>query len=81
MVLVYSFELLLLPYLNLKNSYCIITEPGHGVLFLISCGSVFVEGETHPKVGVILTSMALMYRRKAIEEKSSSLVVQEVRTL
>jgi hypothetical protein len=32
-------------------------------------------------VGVILTSMALMYRRKAIEEKSSSLVVQEVRIL
>ncbi|PNY10555.1 TPR protein [Trifolium pratense] len=40
-----------------------------------------IYGETHPKVGVILTSMALMYRRKAIEEKSSSLVVQEVRTL
>ncbi|KAK2414374.1 hypothetical protein P8452_59842 [Trifolium repens] len=36
-----------------------------------------IYGETHPKVGVILTSMALIYRRKAIEEKSSSLVVQE----
>ncbi|XP_061349741.1 uncharacterized protein LOC133294980 isoform X2 [Gastrolobium bilobum] len=34
-------------------------------------------GEKHPKVGVVLTCMALMYRRKAIEEQSSSLLIQE----
>ncbi|OIW07490.1 hypothetical protein TanjilG_14436 [Lupinus angustifolius] len=34
-------------------------------------------GTTHPKVGVVLTSIALMYRRKAIEERSSSLLIQE----
>jgi len=47
----------------------------------MSCCSVFVAGEKHPKLGVVLTNMALMYRRKAIEQKSSSLMVQEVRTL
>ncbi|XP_028184928.1 uncharacterized protein LOC114371791 [Glycine soja] len=31
----------------------------------------------HPRVGVALTSIALMYRRKAIHEHSSSLLVQE----
>ncbi|RDX61543.1 hypothetical protein CR513_60222, partial [Mucuna pruriens] len=31
----------------------------------------------HPTVGVALTSIALMYRRKAIQEHSSSLLVQE----
>ncbi|KAK7292936.1 hypothetical protein RJT34_15794 [Clitoria ternatea] len=31
----------------------------------------------HPKIAVILTSIALMYRRKAIQEKSSALLVQE----
>lgn len=36
-----------------------------------------IYGEKHPKLGVVLTNMALMYRRKAIEQKSSSLVVQE----
>ncbi|XP_058767258.1 uncharacterized protein LOC131640918 [Vicia villosa] len=36
-----------------------------------------IYGEKHPKVGVVLTCMALMYRRKAIDQKSSSLMVQE----
>lgn len=36
-----------------------------------------IYGEKHPKLGTVLTNMALMYRRKAIEQKSSSLVVQE----
>lgn len=36
-----------------------------------------IYGEKHPKLGAVLTNMALMYRRKAIEQKSSSLVVQE----
>ncbi|MED6106672.1 hypothetical protein PIB30_006616 [Stylosanthes scabra] len=34
-------------------------------------------GEKHPKVGVVLTSIALMYRRRAMEERTSSLLVQE----
>ncbi|KAL1321550.1 hypothetical protein AAHE18_14G135300 [Arachis hypogaea] len=34
-------------------------------------------GEKHPKVGVVLTSIALMYRRRAMEERTSSLMVQE----
>ncbi|KAJ7961392.1 Tetratricopeptide repeat (TPR)-like superfamily protein [Quillaja saponaria] len=34
-------------------------------------------GSHHPKVGVILTCIALMFRRKAMQERSSSLLVQE----
>ncbi|XP_057436949.1 uncharacterized protein LOC130729279 [Lotus japonicus] len=34
-------------------------------------------GDRHPKVGVVLTSIALMYRRKAMQEHSSSILVQE----
>ncbi|XP_057455415.1 uncharacterized protein LOC130746717 [Lotus japonicus] len=34
-------------------------------------------GDRHPKVGVVLTSIALMYRRKAMQERSSSILVQE----
>ncbi|KAL5549858.1 hypothetical protein UlMin_000034 [Ulmus minor] len=34
-------------------------------------------GSHHPKVGVILTCIALMFQRKAIQEHSSSLVIQE----
>ncbi|KAJ1402626.1 Tetratricopeptide-like helical domain superfamily [Sesbania bispinosa] len=34
-------------------------------------------GDRHPKVGVVLTCIALMYRRKAIQEHSSSLLIQE----
>lgn len=50
--------------------------------FLVfSSVSGFVEGDRHPKVGVVLTSIALMYRRKAMQERSSSILVQEVRTL
>lgn len=47
--------------------------------FLVfSSVSGFVEGDRHPKVGVVLTSIALMYRRKAMQEHSSSILVQEV---
>lgn len=35
-------------------------------------------GSHHPKVGVILTCIALMYRLKATAERSSSLLIQEV---
>ena len=38
-------------------------------------------GPHHPKVGVILTCIALLFRRKAIKERSSSLLIQEVRDL
>lgn len=34
-------------------------------------------GSHHPKVGVILTCIALMFRRKAMLERSSSLLIQE----
>ncbi|XP_060674402.1 uncharacterized protein LOC132804269 [Ziziphus jujuba] len=34
-------------------------------------------GSHHPKVGVVLTCIALMFRRKAVEERSSSLLIQE----
>lgn len=36
-------------------------------------------GNYHPKVGIILTCIALMYRHKAAMERSSSLLIQEVR--
>lgn len=35
-------------------------------------------GSHHPKVGVILTCVALMFRHKATKEHSSSLLIQEV---
>ncbi|KAM7262701.1 hypothetical protein ACFE04_000384 [Oxalis oulophora] len=34
-------------------------------------------GERHPKIGAVLTCIALMYGRKAMVEHSSSLIVQE----
>ncbi|KAG5553950.1 hypothetical protein RHGRI_011722 [Rhododendron griersonianum] len=34
-------------------------------------------GSHHPKVGVILTCIALMFRQKAMREQSSSLLIQE----
>ncbi|XP_050381838.1 uncharacterized protein LOC126798818 [Argentina anserina] len=34
-------------------------------------------GSHHPKVGVVLTCIALMFRRKAIKEHSSSILIQE----
>ncbi|CAN1770020.1 hypothetical protein LINPERHAP1_LOCUS11477 [Linum perenne] len=34
-------------------------------------------GPRHPKVGVVLTCLALMFRQKAIKERSSSLLIQE----
>ncbi|CDY40333.1 hypothetical protein BRARA_J02900 [Brassica rapa] len=34
-------------------------------------------GHNHPKVGVILTGVALMYRNKAKRERSSSILIQE----
>ncbi|KAM6550947.1 hypothetical protein CsatB_000755 [Cannabis sativa] len=34
-------------------------------------------GSHHPKVGVVLTCIALMFRRKAVQEHSSSLLIQE----
>ncbi|KAB1220836.1 hypothetical protein CJ030_MR3G023996 [Morella rubra] len=34
-------------------------------------------GSHHSKVGVVLTCIALMFRRKAMEERSSSLLIQE----
>ncbi|CAN1135182.1 hypothetical protein LINPERPRIM_LOCUS15684 [Linum perenne] len=34
-------------------------------------------GPRHPKVGVVLTCLALMFRQKAIHEQSSSLLIQE----
>ncbi|CAN0926552.1 Subtilisin inhibitor 1 [Linum grandiflorum] len=34
-------------------------------------------GPRHPKVGVVLTCLALMFRQKAIQERSSSLLIQE----
>lgn len=34
-------------------------------------------GSKHPKVGAVLTCIALMYRYKAISERSSSLIIQE----
>ncbi|KAL6534304.1 hypothetical protein OROHE_013229 [Orobanche hederae] len=34
-------------------------------------------GPNHPKVGVILTCIALMYQLKAISERSSSILIQE----
>jgi tetratricopeptide (TPR) repeat protein len=36
-------------------------------------------GDNHPKVGVILTAVALMYGNKAKQERSSSILIQEVR--
>jgi len=44
-------------------------------------GCLFVEDSKHPALGVALASIALMYRRKAIQEHSSSLLIQEVITL
>lgn len=35
-------------------------------------------GSHHPKVGVVLTCIGLMFRWKAMKERSSSLLVQEV---
>ena len=40
---------------------------------------VLGSGHSHPKVGVILTGVALMYRNKAKRERSSSILIQEVR--
>ncbi|CAN1849777.1 hypothetical protein LINPERHAP1_LOCUS39534 [Linum perenne] len=34
-------------------------------------------GPRHPKVGLVLTCLALMLRQKAIQERSSSLLIQE----
>ncbi|KAF3449158.1 hypothetical protein FNV43_RR09886 [Rhamnella rubrinervis] len=34
-------------------------------------------GSHHPKVGVVLTCIALMFRQKAMKERSSSLLIQE----
>ncbi|KDP35666.1 hypothetical protein JCGZ_09104 [Jatropha curcas] len=34
-------------------------------------------GSRHPKVGVVLTCLALMFRHKAAQEQSSSLLIQE----
>ncbi|KAJ9185235.1 hypothetical protein P3X46_004892 [Hevea brasiliensis] len=34
-------------------------------------------GSRHPKVGVVLTCLALMFRQKAVQERSSSLLIQE----
>ncbi|XP_041026396.1 uncharacterized protein LOC121266590 isoform X4 [Juglans microcarpa x Juglans regia] len=34
-------------------------------------------GSHHPKVGAVLTCIALMFRRKAMQERSSSLLIQE----
>ncbi|EEF30820.1 conserved hypothetical protein [Ricinus communis] len=34
-------------------------------------------GSRHPKVGVVLTCLALMFRQKAVQEQSSSLLIQE----
>ncbi|XP_044494759.1 uncharacterized protein LOC123217709 isoform X2 [Mangifera indica] len=34
-------------------------------------------GSHHPKVGVVLTALALMFRNKAMQERSSALLVQE----
>ncbi|CAL1399073.1 unnamed protein product [Linum trigynum] len=34
-------------------------------------------GPRHPRVGVVLTCLALMFRQKAIQEHSSSLLIQE----
>lgn len=38
-------------------------------------------GSHHPKVGVVLTCIGLMFRWKAMKERSSSLLVQEVRDI
>ncbi|CAD5330565.1 unnamed protein product [Arabidopsis thaliana] len=35
------------------------------------------HGDNHPKVGVILTAVALMYGNKAKQERSSSILIQE----
>ncbi|KAE8099350.1 hypothetical protein FH972_017339 [Carpinus fangiana] len=34
-------------------------------------------GPHHPKVGIVLTCIALIFRRKAMQERSSSLLIQE----
>ncbi|XP_050213129.1 uncharacterized protein LOC126664665 [Mercurialis annua] len=34
-------------------------------------------GSRHPKVGIVLTCLALMFRHKAVQEHSSSLLIQE----
>ncbi|XP_021623435.1 uncharacterized protein LOC110622970 isoform X3 [Manihot esculenta] len=34
-------------------------------------------GSRHPKVGVVLTCLALMFRQKAVQEHSTSLLIQE----
>ncbi|KAJ4704639.1 Tetratricopeptide repeat (TPR)-like superfamily protein [Melia azedarach] len=34
-------------------------------------------GSHHPKVGVVLTCLALMFRNKAVQERSSALLIQE----
>nr|GMD43441.1 uncharacterized protein LOC109181871 isoform X1 [Ipomoea batatas] len=44
---------------------------------LVKAGETF--GDRHPKVGVILTCVGHMYRRKSTVEESSSLLIQEVR--
>ncbi len=41
---------------------------------------LFDIGSHHPKVGVVLTCLPLMFRHKAMQEHSSSLLIQEVRT-
>ncbi|KAH7553720.1 hypothetical protein JRO89_XS12G0046900 [Xanthoceras sorbifolium] len=36
-----------------------------------------ISGSNHPKVGVVLTCLALMFRNKAAKERSSAILIQE----
>ncbi|KAG5095195.1 hypothetical protein GLYMA_18G185200v4 [Glycine max] len=55
---------------NYSNAECHLTQA-------LSRAEEAYGDSKHPTVGVALTSIALLYRRKAIQEHSSSLLVQE----
>ncbi|KAI4354538.1 hypothetical protein L6164_003390 [Bauhinia variegata] len=56
-------------FLHAKQNFSLAKESHLSLVAL--CGS------HHPKVGVILTCIALMFKRKAVQERSSSLLIQE----
>jgi hypothetical protein len=61
----------------LENSGIQVSSMGHYLIiyFLIHAGA------NHPKVGIVLTCVARMYKLKAMSEGSSSIMVQEVSKL
>lgn len=68
-------------YLSKKKNYSLHYLCSHfSAPICWYASDLFDIGSHHSKVGVVLTCIALMFRRKAMEERSSSLLIQEVRT-